>query len=187
MARDFRIPRFYKTLLALAVVIGPMYWLMFTADGQRRTDMVLMFLMGRPAFDAALESFAPSLGEAKLLESFPKVDFACRAGGAPFGERTCSARIGSFNQYPAQAASLFFSNDALTAVKVDYQPAYHGGIRGWIERRIARLDPLATPPSPEIDQGVASWRAADGVLVMKDGELAPEDEPALFWLARPAR
>lgn len=187
MARDFRIPRFYKTLLALAAVIGPIYWLMFTADGQRRTDMVLMFLMGRPAFDAAIESFAPGLGETKLLESFPKVDFACRAGGAPFGERMCSARIGSFNQYPAQAASLFFRDGALSAVKVVYQPAYHAEIRGWVERRIARLDPLTTPPAPEVEQGVVSWRAADGALVMKDGELARDDEPALLWLARPPR
>jgi hypothetical protein len=187
MARDFRIPRLYKTLLALAVVIGPMYWLMFTPDGRRRTDMALMFLMGRPAFDAALESFAPSLGEDKLLAAFPKVDFACRTGGTPFGERTCSASIGSFNQYPARAASLFFRNGALSAVKVLYQPAYHAEIRGWVERRVARLDPLATPPAAEVAQGVASWPATHGMLVMRDGALAPGDEPALLWLARPPR
>jgi hypothetical protein len=184
MSRDFRIPRLYKTLLALAVVIGPIYWLMFTADGQRRTDLALMFLLGRPGFDAALESFDPSLTESKLRESFPALELQCSDAPSPLGDRLCVAVIGSFNAYPAKAVSLFFRGDTLSGVKVLYQRAYHDEIRAWVERRVARLDPLAAPPSPEVSDGVASWRLPGGTFVLKDGDLARADEPALVWLGR---
>ena len=184
MSRDFRIPRLYKTLLALVVVIGPIYWLMFTADGQRRTDMALMFILGRPAFDAALESFDARLTEAKLRENFPALELQCTEATGPLGDRLCAAAIGSFNQYPAKAVSLFFRGDTLSGVKVRYQRAYHDEIRAWVERRVARLDPLATPPAAEVAEGVASWRLPGGTLVLRDGPLASGEEPALVWLGR---
>jgi hypothetical protein len=197
MARDYRIPRLYKTLLALAAVLGPIYWLMLTEDGQRRTDLALMWILGRPSFDAALESFTDRLTEARLRESFPAIDFQCADGANPFGDRLCGARIGSFNQYPARGLSLFFEGERLSAVKVLYPPAYHGRLRGWVERRVGRLaegagGAGALAPQPVVDDGVAAWRVPDGVLMLKDGELGRGDEPALLWLsgaalaARPA-
>ena len=118
MARDFKIPRLYKTLLALAAVLGPIYWLMLTEDGQRRTDLTLMWILGRPSFDAALESFSDRLSEARLRETFPAIDFQCSDGTNPFGDRLCAARIGSFNQYPARGLSLYFDEGRLSAVKI---------------------------------------------------------------------
>lgn len=184
MARDFRIPRLYKTLLALAAVLGPIVWLMFTEDGQRRTDLVLMSILGRPAFDAALETFTDRLTEERLREHFPAVELACTDGESPLGDRICGARIGSFNQYPARELSLFFDGGRLSAVKVLYPRAYHARIRGWVERRVARLTDLSEgPPAPLVNGGVAAWPVTDGALILKDGELGPSDEPALLWLS----
>jgi hypothetical protein len=185
MARDFKIPRLYKTLLALAAVIGPIYWLMLTEDGQRRTDLTLMWILGRPPFDAALESFSGRLSEARLRESFPAIDFQCSDGTNPFGDRLCAARIGSFNQYPARGLSLFFDQGRLSAVKVLYPPAYQGRMRGWVERRVARLaeGPAGASTAPVVDGGVAAWRVTDGVLMLKEGVLGRSDEPALLWLS----
>ncbi|MGE5153695.1 MAG: hypothetical protein ACM3ST_06735 [Bdellovibrio bacteriovorus] len=185
MARDFRIPRLYKTLLALAAVLGPIYWLMLTEDGQRRTDLALMWILGRPSFDAALESFTDRLTEARLRETFPALDLQCVDGSNPFGDRLCGARIGSFNQYPARGLTLFFDGGRLAAVKVLYPRAYQARIRGWVERRVARLGE-GTPgavTTPVVDGGAAAWRVTDGVLMLKDGDLAPSDEPALMWLS----
>ena len=195
MARDFRIPRLYKTLLALAAVLGPIYWLMLTDDGQRRTDLALMWILGRPSFDAALESFTDRLTETRLREAFPALELQCADGANSLGDRLCGARIGSFNQYPARGLSLFFDAGRLSAVKVLYPPAYHARIRGWVERRVARLAQEAREtqaPRPVVDGGVAAWRVPGGVLMLKDGDLARSDEPALIWLsgatlaARPA-
>lgn len=190
MARDFKIPRLYKTLLAVVAVLGPIYWLMLTEDGQRRTDLTLMWILGRPSFDAALESFTDRLSEARLRESFPAIDLRCTDGANPFGDRLCGARIGSFNQYPARWLNLFFDGERLSAVKVLYPAAYHARIRGWVERRVARLaegqgagGAGVSIQDPEVSGGVAAWRVPDGVLVLKDGDLGPADEPALVWLS----
>jgi len=173
------------------VVLGPIYWLMFTKDGQRRTDMVLMAILGRPPFDAALESFSDRLTETRLRESFPGLGLQCADGRNPFGDRLCAAPIGSFNQYPARALTLYFQGDRLTAVKVIYQPAYHAQIRGWVERRATRSGMGTNVPGsgaavPEVRDGVASFPAAEGVLVLKDGALGGADEPALIWLSAAA-
>jgi hypothetical protein len=184
MARDFSIPRRYKTLLALVAVLGPIVWLMFTEDGQRRTDLVLMSILGRPAFDAALESFTDRLTEDRLREHFPSIELACTDGESPLGDRFCGARIGSFNQYPARELSLFFDGGRLSAVKVLYPRAYHARIRGWVERRVARLTEVSEGPSaPLVNGGGAAWSVTDGALILKDGELGPSDEPALLWLS----
>lgn len=188
MARDLRIPRLYKTLLALAAVLGPIYWLMLTEDGQRRTDLALMWILGRPSFDAALESFTDRLTEERLRESFPAVHLQCADGANPFGDRLCGARIGSFNRYPARGLSLYFNGGRLSAVKVLYPPAYHVRIRGWVERRAARLAEGASgagalAPRPVVDGGVVAWRVPDGALMLKDGGLGRGDEPALLWLS----
>lgn len=189
MARDFRIPRLYKTLLALAAVLGPIYWLMVTEDGQRRTDLALMGILGRPPFNAALESFSDRLTEARLRERFPAIELSCADGANVFGDRHCGARIGSFNQYPARGLSLFFDRERLSAVKVLYPPVYHGRLRGWVERRVARLAEGSSEaaggqtPEPVVADGVAAWRVPDGVLMLKDGELGRGDEPALIWLS----
>lgn len=178
MTRDFRIPRLYKTLLAVVVVLGPIYWLMLTDDGRRRTDLVLMHLLGRPAFDAAVDAFSPTLTEERLRESFPGLELACADGPNPFGERLCTALIGSFNQYPAQSVIWYFAADRLTAVKLIYQRAYHEAIRDWVKRRVSD-----TGVATEDGQGISAWPVAEGALVMKSGDLAEHDEPALFWLS----
>lgn len=185
MAGDFRIPRLYKTLLALAAVLSPIYWLMLTQDGQRRTDLALMWILGRPSFDAALESFTDRLTEARLRESFPLIELQCADRTNPFGDRLCGARIGSFNQYPADGLTLFFDDGRLAAVKVLYPRAYHARIRGWVERRVARLGEgvAGAVTTPVVDGGVAAWQGTDGVLMLKDGDLGRSDEPALIWLS----
>ncbi len=190
MARDFKIPRLYKTLLAVVAVLGPIYWLMLTEDGQRRTDLTLMWILGRPSFDAALESFTDRLSEARLREGFPAIDLQCSDGANPFGDRLCGARIGSFNQYPARWLNLFFDGQRLSVVKVLYPPAYHARIRGWVERRVAQVaegprggGARESIQDPAVSGGVAAWRVPDGVLVLKDGDLGPADEPALLWLS----
>ncbi len=184
MARDFRIPRFYKTLLALALVLGPIYWLMFTADGRRRTDLAIMFVLGRPAFNGALDAFTDRLTEARLRESFPDLALQCGEVPNPFGDRVCTAVIGSFNQYPAQALTLYFQGERVNAVKVLYQPAYHAQIRAWVERRPGLLPRPESAVSPAAE--VVSWPVTDGALVMRNGPLGRTDEAALFWLSAAA-
>ncbi len=180
-----KLPKGYKTVLMLAIVIGPFYWLTFTEDGRWRTDLALMGFLGRSDFNAALESFAGQLTESRLRSAFAKLDWECSDGTNPFGNRTCMATIGSFNQIPARSARLFFRGDHLRAVKVIYQPAYHAQIKRWIEQRARAVG--AAPSSPALaEQGFIAQPVAGGVLLMPESVPGQGDEPALIWLAKEA-
>jgi hypothetical protein len=187
MSANLKLPKTYKTLLMLALVIGPFFWLAFTDDGQRRTDLALMGLLGKPEFNAALDAFDSRLNEAKLRETFPKLDFQCAVGANPFGNRLCGAEIGTFNQIPAASVTLFFQDDRLRATKVVYRRAYHEIVRRWVDQRVGArpATPLATAaPAPE--EGVIAHPVADGLLLMREGALTDDDEPALIWLSQAA-
>ena len=187
MRNDLKIPRLYKTLFMLALVFGPFYWLAFTEDGQRRTDLALMFLLGKPELNAALDSFTSALTEAQIRETFPKLVFQCADGANPFGDRLCAAEIGAFNGMPASSVTLFLVGDGLRAVKVSYRRIYHPLVRDWVERRVGGVDDArASEEGDETGDGVATWTVPDGLLIMRDGELAREDDPVLFWLSRAA-
>lgn len=184
MRHDLKLPRLYKTLLMLALVFGPFYWLAFTEDGQRRTDLALMFILGKPEMNAALDAFTGALTEAQIRETFPKLAFACAHGANPFGDRLCAAEIGAFNGMAASSVTLFLLGDGLRAVKVSYRRIYHPLVRDWVEGRVGPADDLPTSEaSGETGDGVATWTVTDGLLIMRDGELAREDDPALFWLS----
>lgn len=184
MRHDLKLPRLYKTLLMLALVFGPFYWLAFTEDGQRRTDLALMFILGKPEMNAALDAFTGALTEAQIRETFPKLGFQCADGANPFGDRLCAAEIGAFNGMPASSVTLFLLGDGLRAVKVSYRRIYHPLVRDWVEGRVGEADDArASEESEETGDGVATWTVTDGLLIMRDGELAREDDPALFWLS----
>jgi hypothetical protein len=187
MRNDLKLPPLYKTLLMLALVFGPFYWLAFTEDGQRRTDLALMFLLGKPELNAAVDAFTSALSEAQIRETFPKLAFQCADGTNPFGDRLCAAEIGAFNGIPASSVTLFLVDEGLRAVKVSYRRIYHPWIREWVEGRVGESgDPAASNGIAETGDGVATWAVPDGLLIMRDGELAREDDPALFWLSRAA-
>ncbi|UHD16776.1 hypothetical protein [Thiocapsa bogorovii] len=187
MRNDLKLPRLYKTLLMLALVFGPFYWLAFTEDGQRRTDLALMFLLGKPDLNAGLDAFTSALTEAQIRETFPKLAFQCADGANPFGDRLCAAEIGAFNGMPASSVTLFLVGDGLRAVKVSYRRIYHPLVRNWVDGRVGRSDdPPTSRASDMTGDGVATWTVPDGLLIMRDGELAREDDPALLWLSRAA-
>lgn len=187
MKKDLKVPKTYKTLLMLALVFGPFYWLAFTEDGQHRTDLALMFVLGKPEFNAALESFASDLTETKLRETFPKLDLQCADGENPFGNRICGAVIGTFNHIPASQLTVFLHDDHLLAVKVEYKRIYHEHIQHWLEQRVASREasPLAAFPAGE-SPGVIARPVADGVLIVREGALGKDEEPALIWLSQAA-
>lgn len=167
------LPTLYTKLLLLAMVIGPFYWLVFTEDGQRRTDLVLLHLMGRPDVRLAIENVRPDVTEAEFRELFPGLELNCGPGGAPFGDRLCAGLIGAFNQIPSRALTLFLRDDRLVAVRVDYRRSYHQELRAQFERRVGR---------PEAGEAL-TWPVSHGLLLMPASKPDSERDAALFWLS----
>ncbi|WP_295401864.1 hypothetical protein [uncultured Thiocystis sp.] len=185
MNNALKLPKTYKTLLILALVFGPFCWLAFTEDGQRRTDLALLFALGKPEFNAALDAFHSGLTEARLRERFPTLRLHCATGANPFGDRLCGAAIGSFNQIPASSVTLFFLGEQLRAAKVVYRRSYHRTVREWARQRLALRDDSVNPAVMQ-RQDVMAEPVGDGALVVRAGELGKKDEPALLWLSQAA-
>ncbi|GAB0148389.1 hypothetical protein McPS_11290 [Marichromatium sp. PS1] len=184
---DLKLPKTYKTLLMLALVFGPFFWLTFTDDGKRCTDLALMYVLGKSEFNAALESFDSDLTEARLRETFADLELQCADGPNPYGDRLCGAAIGSFNQMPASAVTFFFRDGQLRATKLVYRRAYHQRIGDWIAGRVAtRGDALHRESEVRDSGGVRQLAVADGAIFLRDGELGKDEEPALLWLSQAA-
>lgn len=165
--------RAYTLTLAIAMVVGPFVWLVMTADGQRRTDLALLHLLGRPSFNVALERLTPAVTEQTLGAQFPRVRFDCRDQPSTLGERVCVARIGAFNGVPARSAQVFYRTGGLSAVRLDYQVRYHGFLLSQLRGQHG---------APQVDADLLTWGLLGGRLLLPAQTPGPADA-ALVWLA----
>jgi hypothetical protein len=177
-----RVPKFYKRLLLVAIVVGPMWWLVFTEDGQRRSDMALLYLFGDESLYLNLKVLDDRFTEQEMRQLYPDIPWQCENQASAFGVRTCSGKIGSFNQVPADHAKLYFGDSTLNAVKVVYSQSYHGLLGKDLNHQLGKpLPPFAADDIPT-DDTVVRWRT-DGGFVMAKKKLNKGDQPALLWLS----
>jgi hypothetical protein len=173
--RRFKIPALYKKLLLLAIVVGPMYWLMFTEDGRRRTDLVALSLAGDPSVELRLDILASAATEDEFRQFLPDAEWQCKNAHSPFGERSCVSPIASFNDAPSHYLVLYFENNALQAMKVVYRRGYHD----WL---VTLVKEMLGAPSPG-SRNVLQWDTGKGLVLMQT-QLAEQDgEPTLMWLS----
>jgi hypothetical protein len=178
---NLRLHPLYKKLLILAIVLGPIVWLMFTQDGRRRTDLVVLYLFGKQSLNLAIENLRGNMTEAEFRALFPDLEMGCADAANPFGDRVCVAEIGSFSAIPSRGFTLYLAGEALRAAKVDYRPAYHDTLASQLTGRLGRRG------EPTQVQGDAmSWQVSDGLLLMPAEAPEAETEAALMWLSAAA-
>ena len=196
---DLRLNPFYKKSLMLAIVLGPIVWLVFTEDGQCRTDLAMLYLFGKGELNLAIEKLHSGMTEARFWGLFPDLDLAWPsnsgvrpteaspdAGVNPFSDRLCGAEIGAFNAIPARAFTLFLQDDGLRAAKLTYRRAYHGTLRQQLTRRLGEPDRRSRSSSVDI-RGPLTWAVDDGLLLLSHQEPKSDQEAALIWLSEPAK
>ena len=182
---DLRLNPFYKKSLMLAIVLGPIIWLVFTGDGQRRTDLAMLYLFGKGELNLALEKLHSGMTEAQFRGLFPDLELACDAGANPFGDRLCSAELGAFNAIPARAFTLFLQGDGLRSAKLNYRRAYHETLRQQLTRRLGKPDRRSLP-GPIAIESPLTWTVDDGLLLLSHQEPKSDQEAALIWLSEAA-
>lgn len=183
---NLRLNPLYKKLLLLAIVLGPIYWLVFTQDGQRRTDLVMLYVFGDGAeLNLAIEKLSSGMTEAQFRELFPDLKLACDDGANPFGDRLCTAEVDDFNGIPARAFTLFLSGDGLRAAKLNYRSAYHETLAQELARRLGSPVPQSLS-TPDPIEGPLSWVVDDGPLLMPPGVPESDRDAALMWLSEAA-
>jgi len=174
---NLKLPRFYQLALALAAVIGPFFWLVFTPDGQRRSDLFLLYLLGRPSFDLAYERLTDAVTEAMLRAQFPKVQFQCQTAPTN-GLRLCAAPIAAFNGLPARAARLYFAGEHLRMLQLDYRPRYRAVLERSLRAGLGAPREETTAAEP-----VLVWQRPGGQILLPAVATANERDAALIWLA----
>jgi hypothetical protein len=174
--------KLHKTLLALVLVMIPPYFLVFTEEGNRVSDNVMLWLFGRENFEFNLKQADTAYTEAQIKKVFPDIDWRCGAVESQFGQYACNAVIGSFNGLPANRVVLYFVHDHLNAAQIDYRAQYHNALLTQL------LDSLGQPinateaasDAPDADP-VVQWQTGKGLVVLKK-TIRESDQPALFWL-----
>lgn len=180
---SMEVRRLLKGLFWLAVCLAPIYYLVFTDEGQRTTDLVLLgTLKGDPELPINFNQLYAEFGEAELKQGLPEVVFTCGEKRTAFGNYVCHTPIAAFNGNPARYATFFFvDGKRLGALKIVYRNAYH-------DRIVSQMNAQLGAPSenagdgPEV--GVYQWHAGGGVLAMPKQAPAKADETALMWLPR---
>lgn len=182
---DLKLHPIYKTLLLLAIVLGPIVWLVFTQDGQRRTDLVILYLLGKGELNLAIEKLHPRMSEDDFRRLFPDLDLACRDAADRFGDRICSAEVGAFNGVPSRSFTLFLRGDRLRAAKLHYRRVYHETLRRQLEGRLGM--PAAVAGKDAASEGApVTWVVDAGLLLLPPARPESGAEAALMWLSRVA-
>lgn len=174
----------YKKLLLILAVMGPMLWLLFTEDGHRHTDLLLLKLTGDPELNLDLHKLSPRVNEAEFRSQFPDLDLHCQDRPGPFGNRTCVAEIRAFNGVPARYASLFLDGNDIRAVKISYRRPYHQSLLEQLRHNLGAAQETSDGTAATADDSeVLTWSTAEGLVVVSRDRVDLRDEPALFWLS----
>ena len=183
---NLRINALYKKLLMLAIVIGPIYWLVFTNDGKRRTDLVMLHFFGDGAeLNLAIEKLHSGMTEPQFRELFPALELVCDDGANPFGDRLCTAEVDAFSGIPSRALTLFFSGDGLRAAKLNYRRSYHETLKQDLTKRVGTPMRRSLQGPATVEEPL-SWVVGDGLLLLPPEEPESDRDAALMWLSKAA-
>lgn len=172
--------KFAKRAFWIAVVLFPAFWLVFTQQGQRFADVVVLKMTGREEMRINFDELYPSITEEQLSQAWPELEFQCRDKASPFGSRLCATDIAAFNNNPSRYISFFFADEQLRAMKIGYQGAYHDAIAEQLKGMLGT--PMVSTRAEST--AVYQWRAGGGFVVMPRERVGMDGEPALLWLAR---
>jgi hypothetical protein len=173
---NLKLPRSYKLILSLVLIAGPFGWLVFTEDGQRRSDLFLLHVLGNPSFNIAYDRLNSAVTQDDIETLFPKVRFTCEARETPFGDQVCSANIASFNGLPADQARLYYKDDALGAMRLDYRKRYHELLATSLRNG------LGEPMQPAAAD-LMLWQLDGGVIMLSAQRPETQADAALMWLS----
>lgn len=175
-----RFNKFYlKTLLAIAV-LGPVFWMLFSEDGQRYYDVFVLKLMNGPEMNIEVTRLQRDITEEELQRALPDLPFQCADHKSDLGSRVCETPIAAFNGAPSVHAAFYFGPYGLQAMKVLYQRAYHRALRDYLQSALG-----APRPPQHSEATIDRWDAGGGEVIMLNVErLESDQEPALLWLAR---
>jgi len=175
--------KIHKTLLILALVIVPPYFLVLTDEGARISDNVVLWLFGKESIKLDFKVLDDSYRAEEIKKVFPDLPWECGERTTPFGDSLCTAAIGAVNDFPSRQLTAFFADGRIRALKIVYRKRYHQQILGHLIKQLGQPQNVEQALKETADAApVLEWDTGQGMVVMKKA-LKQTDEAALFWLA----
>ena len=175
------IVRLYKTLVFIGIVVGPIYWLMFTDDGKRRTDTMVLWLAGGATIELNLQALDSNFRPADWRSVYDHVEWQCKDIESPYGNQLCYGEIASYNTIPANDLKVFFNDGVTSHVELGYRDQYHHEIYRDLREQLGK--PLTARARDETNNNILEWKTEHGIVLLKQ-TLERGEHPVLIWLAR---
>jgi hypothetical protein len=172
--------KLYKTLILIAIVVLPIYWLTFTTDGKRRTDTMVLWLAGGESIDVNFKELDRHFVEIDWKTIYPDLEWQCKPTESSFGNKLCFSEIASYNGVPASYISIFFNEAGTSAVKLGYRDQYHGEIGDDLLLQLGQPEGITS--SQNNNPEIYHWQTGKGQVLLKR-TLQRGEEPVLIWLA----
>lgn len=169
---------FHKRFFLVLIVVAPIYWLVFTEDGRRRSDTVILWLFGGDPIHINFQEISKQYSKQEWMKVFQDVDWQCSEQASGFGESLCYSEISSYNGIPANYISVFFKDSHVNAVKLVYRNQYHQQLGQDL------LQQLGTPidRKHESADNMLQWTTEHGSVMIKT-EITPDEEASLIWIS----
>ncbi len=171
---------FHKRFFLVLIVIAPMYWLIFTDDGRRRSDTLILWLAGGDPIDLNFRVLDNRYSMEDWKKVFADIEWNCVDQKTALGDQYCFSEISSYNGVPARYLTAFFRDSHVNAVKLVYRNQYHQQLGADLHQQ------LGTPllqSHESADNDMLQWHTDYGMVMVKT-ELTPEEEASLIWLSK---
>lgn len=171
---------FHKRLFLVIIVVAPMYWLLFTEDGRRRSDTLILWLAGGDPIDINFKVLDNQYSAEDWKRVFSDIDWACKDEQTFFGNQYCYSEVSSYNGIPAKYLTVFFKNSHVNAVKLVYRNQYHQQLGKDLYQQLGT--PLQQKHESE-ENDMLQWHTQHGTVMLKT-ELTPNEPASLIWLSK---
>lgn len=178
-----RFFKIYKTLIIIAIVIAPIYWLMITEDGKRRADTLILWLSGGDPININFKALDSRYSIADWKKVYEDIDWECKEQASTWGDETCYAEISSYNGIPARYITAFFAEGYSSALKLVYRNQYHAQLGAELLHQLGEPEYITAGPEDAPDSNsIVRWQTDHGVVLLKQQLGSGEEEASLLWL-----
>lgn len=177
------ISKLYTTILLIGIVIAPIYWLMVTDDGKRRTDTLLLWITGGDPIDINFKVLDSHYTVEDWKKVYADINWDCRAHPSSFGDHICHSEIAAYNGIPSRYLSVFFRDGRSSGLKLVYRNLYHNELGIELQNQLGRPRVIKTTTAdmPDADS-MLLWQTEFGQVMLKQQLHSGGEEAALLWL-----
>lgn len=172
-----------KTAIIIVIVIMPIYWLMFTEDGTRRTDVLLLWMFGGDTIYLNLKDVDAQYSPEEWKQIYPDLHWQCENNQSTFGNYFCYSEIASYNGIPARYLSVFFKQNRTSAIKLVYRSQYHESIGQDLLEQLGQPEYKQTQEGQfQKSEGIYRWVTQAGQILLKK-DLDKHEKATVMWIA----